>query len=340
MRRVLPALCLLASVPAFAHPHDIPFLAAESLANTTAVEMGVEGNKFASVPGWCEAPDKAQYFGSTHGGIVVDKAGKLYITSETKSSVVVYNADGKVERNWDAQYAGIHGLNISVENGEEFIYAAHLRAKKVRKFKLDGTQVLEIGCPMESGKYEKPEQWSPTGVVAGPDGRIYVVDGYGRNWIHQFDAAGKYVKSFGGPGNGPGQFKTCHGIGLDTRGEKPLLLICDRENRRLQHFDLDGNFVAVVIEGLRRPCSLSFHGKNVVIAELEARVTVLGADNKVITHLGDNPERGLWANHGAKPEQWREGIFTAPHGVSYDAAGNIFVMDWNASGRITKLKKL
>lgn len=34
------------------------------------------------------------------------------------------------------------------------------------------------------------------------------------------------------------------------------------------------------------------------------------------------------------------GIFTAPHGLSFDQAGNLYVEDWNKTGRITKLSKL
>ena len=60
-----------------------------------------------------------------------------------------------------------------------------------------------------------------------------------------------------------------HGVGVDLRGEKPLLLVCDRANRRLQHFDLDGKFVANVAKGLNLPCAVSFDGKMVAIAELE-----------------------------------------------------------------------
>ena len=34
------------------------------------------------------------------------------------------------------------------------------------------------------------------------------------------------------------------------------------------------------------------------------------------------------------------GEFVAPHGVGFDAAGNLYVMDWVSAGRITKLRRL
>ena len=139
---------------------------------------------------------------------------------------------------------------LRVEDGEEFIYAAHLAGKQVLKLALDGTVVWKLGVPMESGKYDDdPKAYNPTGVAVAPNGDIYVADGYGRNWIHQFTRHRVYVRSFGGPGDEPGRFRTCHGLALDTRGEKPCLLICDRENGRLQRFDLEGNHIDVPVTG-------------------------------------------------------------------------------------------
>jgi hypothetical protein len=40
------------------------------------------------------------------------------------------------------------------------------------------------------------------------------------------------------------------------------------------------------------------------------------------------------------PTEWKDGIFNAPHGVSYDHDGNIYVEDWNASGRISRFNKV
>jgi len=144
---------------------------------------------------------------------------------------------------------------------------------------------------MESGKYKDAKQYHPTGIAVGPDGSVYVADGYGQNWVHKFDKDQKYVKSFGGLGEEPGKFKTCHGIALDRRGGKNLLLVSDRENKRLQHFDLDGNFVAVIAENLRRPCCVSFFGDHVVIAELAAASRFSTAITSSSPRWGTTPMR-------------------------------------------------
>ena len=338
------AAAAIHSGPTLAHDGDGGILHApfDPLALVAVVRTGAGEHTYESVPDWCKVPPGKEYVGSTHGGVVEDKDGNIYFTMDGGGEgILVYKPDGTFVKGIGGEtLTGIHGLNINDEDGEQFLYCAQPKNKRAVKLKLDGTQVWEIPFAKinESGKYQDVKQFNPTSACAGPDGSVYVADGYGAQWIHKFDKDQKYVMSFGGPGKEPGQFQTCHGIGLDKRGEKPLLLVCDRENRRLQHFDLDGKFVAVVAENLRRPCSLSFHGDNVAIAELEARVTILDKNNKEIAHLGDNPERGHWAKFDVPPTEWKPGIFTAPHGVSFDRAGDVYVMDWNKSGRLSKFK--
>lgn len=337
--------CILAAMlapSAFAHmgPGDHTHAPPDALCVTAVVETGGGQETYRSVPNWCQMPDGRKTLGSTHGGVVVDNQGDIYFSMDTKDGpgILVYSPDGKLVRGFAHDYLGIHGMCLNTEDGVQYLYAAHLRGRQAVKMKLDGTVIWTIPCPMESGKYKKVEQYSPTGIAVGPNGHVYVADGYGQNWVHEFDEHQKYVRSFGGPGKEPGKFQTCHGIALDTRGPKPLLLICDRENRRLQYFDLDGNFVSVAATDLRRPCSVSFHGDKVAVAELEGRVAILDGHNKLIATLGDNPNHKQWANFGVPPADWTPGIFNAPHGVAFDKDENIYVEDWNASGRISKME--
>jgi hypothetical protein len=331
----------------------------DALCVTADVRTGTGANTYQSVANWCQIPGGKVDLGSpTHGGVAVDKAGNIYFSMDGgPHGILVYAPDGKMVRGIADKYTGIHGLMINEEKGEEFLYGARNGHADVLKLKLDGTVVWTIGIPLESGKYDDPKipaekpkagekakprrAYNPTGIAVAPNMHVFVVDGYGQNWVHEFDENQKYVKSFGGPGKEDGKFATCHGIALDTRGEKPLLLICDRANHRLQHFDLDGNFVAVITKDANHlPCAVSFHGKNVAIAELDGRVAIIDGANNVVSVLGENPNPKQRGNFGVPPADWKDGIFNAPHGVSYDKDGNLYVEDWNKSGRISKMIKV
>ena len=327
------ALILAFTPLAYAHEGD-----AKAPGADTAGRPAVTTGGFTTVPGWGSIPETLKV-GPTHGGVVVDKAGLIYMSSDSAEGIYVFKPDGTLVKTIAKENSGIHGLAIREENGTEYLYAAHLRGAQALKLTLAGEVVLKIPSPAESNAYPEGKGYKPTGIAIAPDGSIFVTDGYGLSLIHKFDAAGKYLKTFGGKGKEDGKFMTSHGIAIDSRSGKPLLLVCDRENRRIVHLDLEGNYVDTIATDLRRPCAVSILGDLVAVAELESRVIILDKTNKIVATLGDNPDKSQWANFGVPPEQWHEGIFTAPHGLSFDAQGNLYVQDWNKTGRLTKLVK-
>ena len=229
------------------------------------------------------------------------------------------------------------------EHGEEFFYATVQKGTPTEnwlfiKLTVDGTVVLKITAPPEAG-FKAPNEWRLTAAVPAPDGSIFIANGYGDSRIFRFDRNGNYKGRFAEKGNGEGQLDCSHGLTLDLRYAQPLLLICDRENRRLCHFDLDGKYVRTVTQHLRRPCQISFNGDHAIVSELEGRVTVLDGDNAPIAFLGDNPQKPQWANYDIDPRDIKTGVFSAAHGCFVDSDANIFVSDWNHTGRVTKLAK-
>lgn len=295
--------------------------------------------------GWAKLPE-GKTLASTHGGVAVDKAGNIYMSSDGPNGIFVWGPDGKFLRTIAPEVSNLHGLVLREERGKEYLYGALNKTGKVVKLGLDGKSEWEISVPRESGFYEKPNdpkkkatEFRPTGVAVGPDGRIYVADGYGASVIHMYSPERKYLKTIGTRGEGENQFRTCHGISLDTRYGAPRLLVADRENRRLVHLDLEGKWLGVLATDLRRPCAISFHGDFAAIAELEGRAVVTDKQGKIVSTLGDNPDKAQWAKFNIAPEHWRDGIFIAPHGLAFDKAGNLYVQDWNFAGRLTKLKK-
>lgn len=290
--------------------------------------------KFNIVPNFFDENPDNQPLGACHGGSAVDKNGNILVSTDTPRGIIVFSPQGKFLRSFGPNL--IHGMEIREENGEEFVYGARPSGNEVIKLRLDGTKVWSIKYPAESGKCADEKGFKPCAVTTGPDGSIFAADGYGSNHIFKFDKDGKFVKAFGSPGPAPGNFKTCHGITLDTRGEKPLLFVCNRNNNRVEHWDLDGNFVGIIQDNLRMPAAVQIRGDHAVIPELQGRVTVIGKDGKIVAQVGDNPTPGHRANFGLPKDQWVEGITNSPHGASIDKEGNLIVSEWSKFGHLHK----
>ena len=324
---------------AFAHP-DHGTLPGDD--PQTAVRTGNGAWSYEAVPHWGGLPE-GKIIGPTHGGVVVDEqSGLIYVSTDSELSVIVYQPDGKFVKTIAPECHGFHAMAIRQENGRTVIYGAQLNGNKpplrVCKIDTEGKLLLEIP---NASTGDGPGGWNGlTGVTVAPDGAIFASMGYGSNIIHKFDPAGKILKSFGGKGDDEKQFNTPHGLAIDTRFGEPRLLVADREKRRLVHFDLEGNWIGVHSSNLRRPCSVSFLGDNLAVAELESRVAILDKTGTPVAFLGDNPNKDQWAGFGVPPQDLKLGIFTAPHGLSFDRAGNLYVEDWNKTGRVTKLTKL
>jgi hypothetical protein len=307
----------------------------------SAVRTGNGSWTFEAVPHWGELPD-GKIIGPTHGGVVVDdESGLIYVSTDSAMSVLVYQPDGKLLRTIAPECRGFHAMAIRKEDGKTVIYGAQLNGNKppqrVCKIDTEGKILLEIPNATTG---EIPGTWKGlTAVTVAPDGSIFAATGYGANIVHKFDAAGKLLKSFGSKGKEEQQFDTPHGLAIDSRFGAPRLLVADRAKNRLVHFDLEGNWIGVHASNLRLPCAVSILGDDAAVAELNARVTILDKTGTPVAFLGDNPNKAQWANFKVTPQDQKLGIFTAPHGLSFDKAGNLYVQDWNVSGRVTKLTK-
>ena len=336
--------CTLAGVAALTTLFDSPAPAGEnSGSDPVQLRTGNGEWTYRVVPHWGDLPPGTT-FGGTHGGIATDKAGLLYVSTQSVTGVLVYDRDGRLLRTIAHEYPEIHSMTYAEENSEEFFYATVQKGTPSEnwlfiKIKTDGTVVQKITAPAAAG-FHAPNEWRLTAAVPGPDGSIYVANGYGDSRIFKFDKSGNYQASFAGKGADDGKCNCCHGLAVDPRYEQPLLLVCDRENRRLCHFDFDGKFVRDITLFLRRPCHVSFHGDYAVVSELEGRVTILDKNNVPVSFLGDNPQKAQWANYNLNPSDIVPGVFSAAHGCHIDQEANIYVSDWNRSGRVTKLARV
>ena len=313
-------------------------LSATAAERIKPVRMGSGLMTFDTVPGWGLGPDGKSVLGATHGGVVIDKEGSIYTSAQI--GVFVFSPDGRLIRRFlGDEYSNIHDMEIRDETEGEFIYGARNNDAEGIKFHAQtGDIVMKLGFPQESGLNLK--KFSPTAITVAPNGDIILSDGYASNHIFKFDKNGKYLMHFGLKGNGLREFNIAHGMTLDTRYDPPRLLICDRNHEpkgRLLHYDLDGNFIDEVVTGLGMPTSVAVQGDYVSVPDLHGRLVILDKSNTIVAVLGHNSDPDQRMNFKVGQQDWIEGVFSGTHGSYWDEDGNLYVQDWNISGRLMKL---
>jgi hypothetical protein len=321
--------------------------------------VGEGEHRYEVLHNWAQLP--AQYTWQTTHNVAVDKAQNLYVIHEGREnlkdhpSIFVFDAQGKFIRAFGKQFqGGGHGIEVRNEGGTEFLYVcAYQQVKAFAKMTLTGETVWERYAPMDSGVYAKDEdkvrvkRWGrdafmPTNFAFLDDGGFLLTDGYGSFHVHRYDKNGNWVSKFGGPGKGEGTFSTPHGIWIDRRpGREQRIVVCDRANGTLQYLTMDGKYIET-LKGYGLPANLDTWKDLLLVPELHARITLLNSKNEVVARLGEDVERvtKLVKDVRGDSNKWVDGKFVHPHDACFDASGNIFVAEWVATGRITKLRRL
>ena len=285
---------------------------------------------------------------TTHG-VCVDPDGLIYVThqgygKDVMDTVVVFDDKGKFVRSFGKAYhQGGHGIDLRVEGKEPFLYLCDIHQRQVIKTTLRGDEVWKKSFPTEANVYKNASQYRPTNLAFAPDGGFYVADGYGSHYIHQYNADGRWVRTWGGKGNANDQLSTPHGIWLDDRpGKTPTLVVADRANARLQYFDLEGKYLST-LSNVLYPAHFDIRGDVLLVPDLHARVSLFDKNNQVIVHLGDDP---AWIAEvkkfkiRAQPSDWVDGKFVHPHDACFDRAGNLLIAEWVQTGRVSFLRRL
>ena len=292
-----------------------------------------------SQPNWLELPDNRDKVGNMHGDIAVSSNGDIYVSvGDPKAGLQVYGDSGKWKHNVPNAPSDLHGFVIKKEGKQEFIYAVRVGGGELLKLTLDGKTVLKIPASSIPNEFKrKGKDGKPfvrlTGADVSANGDIFLTDGYSSDHIHRFDKKGKYLNSFGGK-NAPYGFRTLHKLVIDSRFNPARIIGMDRANNRVVHLGLDGKFIGVVKEGLLLPACVHIHGDWAVIGELRGRVTILDKKGNIYAQVGGNSKKDEIGTNRTPPTKWREGIVTAPHGITCNAKGDIFVAEWNITGRV------
>ena len=153
----------------------------------------------------------------------------------------------------------------------------------------------------------------PSAVAFGPDGSVYVADGYGASRIHRFTPEGQPLASWGSPGKGPGQFTTPHGLWVLADGR---VLVADRENDRVQAFSATGDWLATWTDFPRPMDIWSDPDGAVYVTDQVPRLSRLGPDGTLTGRC--------------RP------VLNGAHGICGDAKGRLYLAEVNPS-RVTRL---
>ncbi|QDT33251.1 NHL repeat-containing protein [Thalassoglobus polymorphus] len=330
------------------------FLNASDKAGVKSPVVGTGEHVYESVHDWGSdaLPNGHSYGGASHG-VAVDQQGLIYITHQGgPDSIFVFDADGKFVKSMGKEHqvknrGKGHGIDIRKEGSEEFLYLAPSdKSLFFTKMTLKGEVVWNRGRDQlhkDSGVLGPKVSYRPTNTSFRPDGGYYLGDGYGSNYIFEYDKDDKFVRVLGGKGSENGKFSTPHGQWLDDRDGVPKLVVADRANKRLQWFDLDGNHLNT-LDGFLFPADIDTQGELMLVPDLHARITILDKNNSVLAHLGDDAtwrEQVLGNGFAMRksPAQWKAGKFVHPHDACFDMNNDIFCVEWVVGGRVTKLVK-
>lgn len=274
--------------------------------------------------------------------MVMDSRGRLImVTDEPRNNILIYDKAGTLLDSWGTDFPGGHGLTLWNAGGEEFLFITDPPQGRVAKTTLDGRVLLTIEHPSKVGAYGEEDRFQPTETAIGPNGDIYVADGYGSHWILQYDQRGEFIRKFGGRGDADEQFQTPHGVAIDHRDPAgPTLLVTSRAHNAFKRFTLDGQYLSTVFLPGAYVCRPVIDGENVYSGVCWSRLRYLNqTPNSGFVTILDGEDRVVSNPAGTAPE-YRNGelqlmlqdvpVFKHCHDVCVDDEKNLYVCQWNA----------
>ena len=304
------------------------------------MSLGQHKMEYEVLEGWEQLPEGWSFV--EVAGVAVDSQDRVYVFNRGEHPMIVFDKDGRFLNAWgEGMFTNAHGIYID-EN--DHLFCADHFDHTVRKLTTDGELLMTLGDTENPADTGFKVDHSPvcraggpfnmvTNAAVGPNGDLFVSDGYGNARVHRFSADGELKASWGEPGSAPGQFNLPHGIAVDRSGR---VFVADRENSRIQIFSSDGDLLTIW-DWVNRPCDLFLdQQENLYIAELGwaltpfprahfklmqmppighdpvARVTICDLDGNIQSRFG-----------GSNPIL--PGNFVASHGIWADSRGDIYV---------------
>ena len=286
--------------------------------------------------------------------MVMDSKGRLIMVGDhIKNNILIYDKSGKLLDAWGNHFKGGHGLSIWNNGEEDFLFICDTEGT-VTKTTLEGKELMKIEHPYVYGAYKKEDVFKPTETAIGPNGDIYVADGYGSQYVLQFSKKGEFIRKIGGgQGTKDNQFLTAHGVVIDNRNKKEsTLLITSRAENCFKRFTLEGEFIERISLPGAFVCRPVIHKDNLFSgvcwsSDMKYQqgnqsthpsqnnpdsgfITILNKNNRVVSNPGGMPPK--YKGGLLQPMKQESRIFRHCHDVCIDEDDNAYVCQWNANG--------
>jgi DNA-binding beta-propeller fold protein YncE len=251
--------------------------------------------------------------------VAINSQGELYLFHRGANPILCVDASGKLLRSWGDDVIGMaHGMRVDRDDN---VWVTDIKHHAVFKFSPTGKLLLSLG------KIDQPgtdiDQFNkPTDLAFAPNGDIFVADGYGNSRVMKFDRNGKFISQWGTRGTNSGEFHLPHSIVIDS---KQRVVVGDRENDRIQVFDLDGQLLEIWPGFAPYGIAIDSSQQLFVADGRASQIVRLNAAGSVDLRLGSK---------GHAPGQ-----FELPHMLAIDAAGNIYLAEVGGE-RFQKLRRL
>ena len=310
-------------------------------------ELVTSSTEFEPVPHWAKIPHGLWLKEAT--AVAVDAEDNVYVFNRGVQPILVFDPDGNVinmwgndnppdkvriltdpygnkSMFWDTWFSRPHAITIDHEGN---VWLVDDTGHQINKMSPDGKYLMQIGDGKEAEAQSGEMFNKPTDVaISKTTGDIFISDGYGNSRVHRLDKDGNHILSWGTSGTDPGEFNLPHNLALIDDEE---VIVCDRENYRVQVFSIDGEFrrewnahkaVAVEVTGT---------GDDVRIYVAEQGPTT-GSPSRGNKNVGNRV--GVYDRHGNRltrfgSDTFGEGPdqFLWPHSMAIDSQGNVYVAE-------------
>jgi sugar lactone lactonase YvrE len=230
-----------------------------------------------------------------------------------ENTIMIFDIEGRLQECWKQYnhlFNNLHRVRLNPYDPERHVWIVDSGSQQVFKLTRDGKKIaMTIGEFKVRGDDPK-HLTGPTDVAFAPNGDIYVSNTNDR--IARFSKDGTFISQWGKAGKGPGEFGNPHGLTVD--GKRQRVMVADRENSRVQIFDMNGKYLDEW-PNIRGP---EFVG----VSRDDTVWVVDGHSNKILQFDLNGKLRTSWGTFGAD-----EGQFWGVHHLSVDSKGNLYTAE-------------